>query len=139
VEAGDLVRRIQLVADVVVPDDLAVGGVKKRNAELAGSDGRLGDAFGVALSLEENVLRTDGELLGLDDADDEAATAEGVVGGPLAVSNSSTAQFSQTVSGTPGANRQTFQPAARSLPSMMRFLVRYSELAGVGADITWKN
>ena len=83
VEAGDFVRGVQRVADVVVPDDLAVGGVKKWNAERAGGDGGLGDAFGVALGLEKNVLRTDGELLGFHDADDEAAAAEGVVGRPI--------------------------------------------------------
>lgn len=43
----------------------------------------LGDAPGVALRLLEDVLRAEGELLGLDDPYDVVVEPEGVVGRPV--------------------------------------------------------
>lgn len=75
VELGDLAGAVEFVADVVVPDDFAVGGVVE--------GGGLGESLGVALGLGEDVLGAEGEFLGFDGGDDLAVEAEGVVGGAV--------------------------------------------------------
>ena len=56
-ERGDLVRPVQLVPDVVVPDDFAVGRIQKRNLEASEVEGAIGESLGVTLGLREHALR----------------------------------------------------------------------------------
>ncbi len=79
VESGDSPGAVQLVADVVEPDLLAVGRVQERHAELALVPRLLIDALRVALSLGQDALRAERQLLGLDDAEGTPAIAERVV------------------------------------------------------------
>src|ERR1035437_9165707 len=58
---------VQPVADVVEPDDLAVGGVEERNPVVVDVDRAFRGALRVALGLGQDVLRAEGDLLGLDD------------------------------------------------------------------------
>ena len=62
-----------------MPDNLAIRGIKERDAEDTSADSRLSDAFGVALCLKKNVLRTETEFLRFDHSEDTAVTAERVV------------------------------------------------------------
>jgi hypothetical protein len=50
-ELGDLARPIEVVADIPVPDDLAVAGIDERDAVLAERVRGAVRAFGVALRL----------------------------------------------------------------------------------------
>ena len=71
------------MADVVEPDDLAVGRVEERDVqavEVEAGDGRVG-AAGVSLRLDEDVLRAERDLLCFDDAQQASIDNEGVVGG----------------------------------------------------------
>ena len=79
VEPGDRPRRVQLVPNVVEPGDFAVGRVQERNAEATEIEAALREATGVALRLDENILRAEAELLGLDDPQDVAVRTQRVV------------------------------------------------------------
>ncbi len=45
VECSDFARAISFIANIVMPENFAIGGVKKRHTERAGGDGGLGDAL----------------------------------------------------------------------------------------------
>ena len=80
VEGRDAARAVQRVANVVEPDDLAVGRVQERAAQAGEVVGAPVDAAGVPLGLGEDVLGPHGHLLRLDDADDVLVEPERVVG-----------------------------------------------------------
>src|SRR6516165_925091 len=71
------------MADVVEPEDFAVGGVKEGHAEAVEIEGAASDTAGVAFGLGEDVLGSEGDLLGLDDTEGLPGDAEGVVGGAV--------------------------------------------------------
>src|SRR5262245_61558657 len=83
VERGDPPRAVQFVAYIMEPDNLAVRRVQKRHVEGAESERVCRRALRVPLSLSENVLRPQAHFLGLDDAEDPTAYAQGVIGGPV--------------------------------------------------------
>lgn len=59
-ELTDDVRTSQLVPDVMVPDDLPVSRIKKRNAVASVVERAFRDSPGIPLSLRENALRAEG-------------------------------------------------------------------------------
>ena len=83
VEGGDFAGGVEGAANVVVPDDFAVGGVEEGDAEGPGSVGGLGEAFGIAFGLQEDVLGAEAEFFGFDDAEEMAVAAEDIVGGAI--------------------------------------------------------
>ena len=81
----DAAGSVQVVTNVLEPEDLAVGGVEERGAvavEVAGAHAGVEPA-GVALGLGQDVLRAEGDLLGLDDARDAVSQPKGVVRGAV--------------------------------------------------------
>src|SRR5205823_1697250 len=82
VEVRNLTRPIQIVADVVIPNDFAIGGVEKRNPEAAEVKGALDHAPRIALRLREDVLRTERELLCLNNSQNPTADGERIIGRP---------------------------------------------------------
>ena len=79
-EGLDLPRAVQLVADVMEPDHLAVRGVEERAADAVEVEAAVVEPASVALGLGEDVLGADRQLLGFDDADGPVVEPEGVVG-----------------------------------------------------------
>jgi hypothetical protein len=79
VKLRDLTGAVQFVANVMVPDDLAVGGVKKRYAVAAEVQGACCQSLGVPFGLAQYVLWAEREFLRFDDAEDLAADAEDVI------------------------------------------------------------
>ena len=80
VKVRDAPRQIQRMPDVMEPGDFAVGGVEKRNTVLTKSRVRFAQPSRVALGLREDILRTDRELLRLDDRDWGTPEMKNVVG-----------------------------------------------------------
>jgi len=83
VEVGDPAGAALPVPHVVVPEDLAVRRVEEGHPVAVEVEGARRDAARVALRLRQGVLRAEGELLGLDDAQDAAVHHEGVIGGAV--------------------------------------------------------
>jgi len=79
-EARDTAGAIKLVAYIVEPDFLAVGGVKERGAKLALISGNLVDTLGIALGLYEYALRPERDFLGLHHAEGATIVTERIVG-----------------------------------------------------------
>jgi hypothetical protein len=65
--------------DVMEPDHLAVRRVEKGYAKPTEVERAIRHAAGVALGLDQHVLRTEAELLGFDNAEDPTVGAQGVV------------------------------------------------------------
>ncbi len=72
-------RAVLLATDIVKADLLTVRRVQERHAVLALKPRLLPDPTGVPLSLGEDSLRANRELLGFDNTKDTLARAEGVV------------------------------------------------------------
>lgn len=127
VELGDLAGAVELMADVVVPDDFAVGGVEE--------GGGLWESLGVALGLGEDVLGAKGEFFGFDDGDDLAVEAEGVAGGFEAL-------VDEAIPGLGFGNPGHFGPKAvlqRAEPDLARILSPAAGYCGSGGSILWRN
>jgi hypothetical protein len=69
------------MSDVVKPENLAVGRIEERSAELPLVLRLLIDGLRVTLGLDEDALRAERELLGLADTKAAATVEKGVVGG----------------------------------------------------------
>ena len=78
-EAGDLVGPRKFLTNIVVPDHLAVGGIEEGHAKATEVERVARRPSCVPLGLGQDVLRTEADALGLDDAEDSAAGTEGVV------------------------------------------------------------
>src|SRR5262249_1936311 len=68
VETRDLSRPIQLVANILKPEHLAIRGVQERNVIPTEVEAACVNAFRISFGLPENVLRSEGDLLRFDDA-----------------------------------------------------------------------
>lgn len=73
------VRSAKFMSNVVVPNDLAVRCVQKGNSKPSIVERALRDSLAVPLSLRENALRSKRNLFCLDNTDDRAIHAEGIV------------------------------------------------------------
>src|SRR5712692_8022563 len=78
-EASDTPRPIQGVADIVVPDDLTIGRIEKRDTVATEVQRVFSRTLGVAFRLGQNVLWAKAEPFGFDNAEKLTADAEGIV------------------------------------------------------------
>ena len=67
------------MADIVKPDDFAVGRIEERDMEAGEVEGILCGTSGISLGLSQGVLRTECPPLCFDDPKDAAIDAEGIV------------------------------------------------------------
>src|ERR1700730_13171962 len=61
----DSMRAVQGISDVVMPDDLAIGRIQKRNSIPPKVEWAAGGTFGIPLGLCQNALRPKSQLLWL--------------------------------------------------------------------------
>ncbi|MGV8079110.1 MAG: hypothetical protein AB2L22_03460 [Syntrophales bacterium] len=80
---GNLPGTVIRMSNVVMPDDLAVCGIKKWNAKISEPEGIVGQTPGIPFCLGQNILRTKGQLLRFDNAQDLSINAQGIVGGTV--------------------------------------------------------
>lgn len=80
VEPGSPARAIEFVADILKPSHLAIGGIQERRAIAVEIEGAPVDALRVPFGLSQDVLRSQGDLLGLDDAHKPPVHDERVIG-----------------------------------------------------------
>ncbi len=74
-----LMRTVQGMTHVVVPDDFAVRGIEERDSEAIEVKGARREAPRVSIGLRQNLLWAKRQLLGLDYTEDLTTHAEGVI------------------------------------------------------------
>lgn len=75
-ESDDLTRKIQRMPDVMMPDDLAVRGVEKRDAKPSEIERIIGQTEGAPFCLGEHVLWAESEPLCLNDVENNTPRRE---------------------------------------------------------------
>ena len=122
-------RPVQLMADIMKPDDFAVGRVKKRNVKAVEVKWIVGRAARVSFGLGEDILRTEGESLRFNDAEQNRVNVQRVIGRPvvsLVLFDSAlrvVAQASRCVEGSygpPGASKLRIDSRSSSLPLILQ-------------------